>query len=340
MATIHDVARMAGVSIATVSRVLNGATTVNRDAAERVRASVEALQYNPNHAARTLRANRAKIIGLLVTDIRNPFFTSLIRGVEDVTQREGYSLILCNSDENAQKERQYIEMLCSERVAGTIIVCTNERQHASQLLRARGIPVVAVDRRVDDSYVDNVLVDNVRGAREAVTHLIQNGYRRIGLLTGPQSTTTGRERLDGYKQALEAAGIAFDPSLVRIGPFTAETARQMTEELLAVVPGIDALFAANNMLSLGMLESLHYHEIRVPDDIGVVGFDELPWAALSSIALTTVTQPAYELGSTAAARLFQRLHHSEPFSRQEIVLTPTLCVRASSRKVRAATVVT
>lgn len=331
MANIQDVAKRAGVSIATVSRVLNGTVTVNPQAAERVRAAAQALQYRPNHAARALRASRAMIIGLLISDIQNPFFTALIRSVEDVAQREGYSVILCNSDENPRKERQYVEVLCAEQVAGAIVVPTNERSRAMQLFRERHIPVVAVDRRIADRHVDVVLVDNSAGARAGVAHLIANGYRRIGLITGPPNTTTGRERREGYRQALDAAGLAHDPDLERHGAFKEQSGRVLTTQLLDLTPPIDALFSANNLLTLGALEALHARALRVPDDIAVVGFDEMPWAALSTVSLTTITQPVYDLGSTAAMRLFQRLYQRDVFTRQEIILAPTLRIRGSSR---------
>lgn len=333
MANIHDVARRAGVSIATVSRVLNGTAPVNPEAVERVRAAAQSLQYRPNSAARALRVSRAKTIGLLISDIQNPFFTALVRGVEDVTQREGYSLILCNSDENARKERHYIEVLCAEQVAGAILVPTHERQRAGQKFREHQIPVVAVDRRVDDRHTDAVLVDNARGAREAVEHLIANGYRRIGVVTGPQVTTTGRERLEGYRQALLGAGMPLDPGLERIGPFKSDNGMKLTDEVLDLVPAIDALFVTNNLMALGALEAIHRRRLRIPDDIAIVVFDEMPWAAIGIVSLTTVKQPTYDLGSTAALRLFQRLHHPDALARQEIILSPTLCIRGSSRAV-------
>ncbi|QBD78872.1 LacI family transcriptional regulator [Ktedonosporobacter rubrisoli] len=331
MANIQDVAKRAGVSISTVSRVFNGTATVSAEIALRVRNAAQELQYQPSRAARALRANRSTIIGLLISDIQNPFFSSLIRGVEDVVQSSGYSLILCNSDENPDKERQYVEVLCAERVAGIIIVPTREHQRSLRLFRDREIPVVAVDRRVKDHSTDAVLVDNVRGAREGVAHLIANGYQRIGVITGPVSTTTGRERLLGYRQALEQAGIVHDPLLERCGSFKEHSGQQLADELLDLEEPPDALFVCNNLMTLGALEALHMRGRRVPEDMAVVGFDEMPWAALSSISLTTVTQPVYELGSTAALRLFQRLKSPNIFTRQEIVLAPMLCVRGSSR---------
>ncbi len=332
MATIQDVAQQAGVSISTVSRVINNSAVVNPEVAARVRAVIQALDYRPNSAARTLRVQHSKIIGLLISDIQNPFFTGLIRGVEDVAQLNGYSLILCNSDEDPQKEQQYVEVLCAEHVAGAIVVPTREHLRALRRFRDSHIPVVAVDRRVDDREIDAVLVDNQRGAREAVAHLIENGYRRIGIVTGPQTTTSGRERLEGYRQALNEAGIPLDPRIEREGAFKEESGRRLTEELLDLEEPIDALFTANNLITLGALEAIHARQMRIPDDIAMVGFDEMPWAALSAISLSAVTQPVYDLGSTAATRLFQRLKHASSLTRQEIVLAPTLSIRSSSQR--------
>ena len=333
MATIQDVAQRAGVSIATVSRVLNGREHVNEQVIARVRQAAQDLQYQPSRAARTLRANQATIIGLLISDIQNPFFTALVRGVEDVAQRNGYSLILCNSDEDPQKERRYIEVLCAERVAGAIVVPTREQQRTLKLFHEHHIPLVTVDRRFKDDEADVVLVDNMRGAREAVAHLLATGCRRIGIISGPMSTTTGRERLEGYRQALSEAGITPDPTLERIGSFKEESGRQLTNELLDLAPPIDALFVTNNLMTLGALAALHERHVRIPEEIAIIGFDEMPWAALHAISLTTVAQPVYELGSTAAMRLFQRLEHPSAFTRQEIVLAPALRIRNSTRPV-------
>ena len=331
-ATIRDVARRAGVSIATVSRVVNGVATVDAALAERVRAACAALHYQPNRAARALAGHHSAIIGLLVTDLQNPFFMEIVRGVEDVAQRNGYLLVLGNSCEDPGKERRYVEVLSAEPVAGAIVVPTRERQPALQLLRQRGIPVVAVDRRVHDRSIDAVLIDNTGAAAEAVAHLIANGYRRIGLITGPDTTTTGRERLMGYRQALQAAGITQDPALERHEPFIEDSGRRLADELLDLDHPVEALFTANNRLTKGALEALHARSLRVPDDVAVVGFDEVPWAVPGSLALTTVTQPAYELGSTAALRLVQRLQHRGPLVRQEIILAHQLCIRDSSRR--------
>jgi DNA-binding LacI/PurR family transcriptional regulator len=330
MTNIQDVAKRAGVSVSTVSRVLNGTARVNSNVRTRVEVAIQELQYRPSRAARSLRTNYSSIIGLLISDIQNPFFMDLIQGIEDTALQHGYSLILCNSTENVQREQRYIEVLRDERVAGVIIVPTSENQPHLAWFREHHIPIVAVDRRINDRHVDAVFVDNVFGAHEAVSHLIANGYRRIGAITGPSTITTGRDRLLGYRQALQDANITLDPLLERCGSFKVDSGRFLATELLASDPPIDALFVGNNLMTMGALEAIQAHNLRVPNDIALVGYDEMPWAALGSISLTTVMQPVYELGSTAARQLFHRLQHPDLQTRQEIILTPTLCVRGSS----------
>lgn len=330
MANIQDVARRAGVSVSTVSRVLNGTAHVNAEIRTRVEAAIQEMEYRPSRAARSLRTNYSSIIGLLISDIQNPFFIGLIQGVEDTALQHGYSLLLCNSTENAQREQRYIEVLRDERVAGIIIVPTNEKQPDLGWFWDHNIPIVAVDRRIKDRHVDAVLVDNVTGAREATAHLISNGYRRIGAIIGPTTITTGRDRLEGYRQALREASIVHDPQLERCGSFNRDSGRQFANDLLSLDPPIDALFVGNNLMTVGALEAIRAHNLQVPADIALVGYDEMSWAALDAVSLTTVLQPVYELGSTAAQRLFQHLQQPGIQARQEIILSPTLCVRSSS----------
>ncbi len=332
MVNIQEVAKQAGVSISTVSRVLNGTARVNLEVKKRVEATIEALGYHPNPAARSLRTNRSRIIGLLISDIQNPFFMRLIQGVEDVALRNEYSLILCNSDEDPQREQQYLDILFMERVAGAIIVPTRERLEEKTLkkFQERNIPIVAVDRRVKDKNIDAVLVDNLRGAKEAVTHLINNGYRRIGVISGPLTVTTGRDRLEGYRLALNEAGITPDPKLERTGAFKAETGRELAFELLNLRPALDALFLGNNLLTLGAWDAINTLNLRVPGEIALVGYDEIQWPSFGPGYLTTIMQPVYELGTTAAQRLFQHIQNPVSQSRQEIILEPYLSIQKSS----------
>ncbi|GHO71227.1 LacI family transcriptional regulator [Ktedonobacter sp. SOSP1-52] len=328
--TIREVAQLARVSMATVSRVLNGSTTVDPQLAERVQSAMQMLNYEPNRAARALAGSRSALLGLLVSDIQNPYFIDLMRGVEEVSQENGYLLVICNTTEDPQKEAQYMKILAAESVAGAIIVPSRERLDALAILQGHNIPIVTVDRRVRDSSVDAVLVNNALAAKEAIAHLIGNGYRRIGIITGPGSVTTANERLLGYRQALQEAGIAYDDSLKYRGPFREETGERGIQRLLQVNPPIDAVLTANNRITVGALRALHASQKRVPADIAVVGFDEVRWAIPDLISITTVTQPAYELGRTAALRLLQNLRQPN-LSRQEIVLQHQLLVRASSQ---------
>ncbi|HVC81967.1 MAG TPA: LacI family DNA-binding transcriptional regulator [Chloroflexota bacterium] len=330
-ATIQDVAEHAGVSIATVSRVLNRADSVDAGLAERVRSAMGELQYQPSGAARTLAGRLSTIIGLLVIDMQNPFYMELIRGVEDVAQRNGYLVVLCNSAEDPRKEQQYIEVLRAEPVAGAIVVPTSDRKPVIRRFVERGIPVVSVDRRVLDGSTDTVLIDNVAAAREAVRHLLDNGYRRIGLITGPDGATTARDRTEGYRQALRKAGIEPDSQWERSGPYSEESARRLAGELLDLDPPIDALFTGNNRLTMGALQLLYERGLRIPEDVALACFDEVPWAHPGAISLTSVIQPAYELGSTAATRLIHRLQHGGQLARQEIVLAHQLRIGDSSR---------
>jgi LacI family transcriptional regulator len=329
--TIRNVAELAGVSMATVSRVMNGSHTVDPQMAERVRAAISALKYQPNRAARALAGNRSALLGLLAIDIQNPFYMDLMRGVEEVSQQNGYLLVICNSAEDPQREQQYLEVLAAEQVAGVIIVPTHERLNALAILKARHISVIAVDRRIHDRSVDAVMINNVLAAREATEHLIANGYRRIGMISGPRSATTANDRLLGYRQALQEAGIEPDPDLEQRGPYIEETGEQGIHQLLQSDPPVDAILTANNRLTVGALRALHAHGKRVPEDIAFVGFDEIRWAIPDLVSISTVTQPAYELGRTAALRLLQRLQQPD-IPRQEIILQHQFLLRSSSQR--------
>ena len=330
-ATIQDVAIHAGVSTATVSRVLNGKGTVNPVMVERVHAACVALHFRPSRAARSLAGSPSAIIGLLVTDLQNPFFMEILRGVEDTAQSNGYLLIVCNSKEDADRERQYIEVLCAEAVAGAVIVPVREGKVALSLFDAHGIAVVAVDRQVVGSDMDSVLIDNVQASYDAVMHLVNAGCRRIGMIVGPLDTTTGRGRLAGYRKALQQAGIAHDPSLERWGPLDEDHGRRMAEELLDLPEPVEALCAGNNRITVGILQAVHGRHLRIPEDIAILGFDDLLWADAGSITLTSIVQPAYDMGCAAAQRLIQRLQQPEVADHQHIILPYQLRIGDSSR---------
>jgi LacI family transcriptional regulator len=321
--------------MATVSRVLNGSPSVDPQLAERVRAAIANLKYQPNRAARALASSRSAFIGLLMADIQNAFFLEVMRGIEEEVRQNNYLLVICNNppDPQTEEQRHYIEIFVAAPVAGAIIIPVQEQLKELDLLKARNIPIVAVDQPIRDPSIDSVRIDNVTAAKEAVAHLIANGYRRIAVITGPRSATTANERLLGYRQALQEAGIEHDPALEQRGPFIEETAQNATHSLLDLDPPVEAIFATNNRLTIGTLRTLYMRRKRVPDDIALVGFDEIRWAVPDMFSITTVFQPAYELGRTAANRLIQRLRQPDT-PRQEIILPHQLLIGESSRSRR------
>jgi LacI family transcriptional regulator len=306
MTTIYDVARRSGVSPATVSRVLSGRRTVDPELSEKVRAAVAELGYRPNGVARNLRKSSTNLWAVVISDIENPFFTSLVRGLEDIAQNEGYHVVLCNSDEDPAKEAAYASAVLTEQMAGVVISPTSTPDGVQQLADAN-IPMVLIDRRVDGVEADTVLVDNERGAAEAVKHLIDGGYQRIACITGPRRVSTAMDRLAGYRSALRAAGIRYTKELVRHADFREAGGYAAMESLLELPEPPEALFAANNLMTVGALECLAKKGVRSPDDIAVVGFDDIPWADLVVPSLTTVAQPTYELGRTAGLLLKDRI---------------------------------
>lgn len=331
MSTIYDVARLASVSPATVSRVLNGRGDVNPEMAQRVRASVEMLGYRPNSVARNLRRKVAAVWALIISDIENPHFTALVRGVEDVARSNGYSVVLCNSDEELEKERGYLDVALAERMAGVVISPSSDRDSAIGPLLKGGVPVVTIDRRLRNSPVNSVVVTNKRGAQEATRHLIDGGFRRIACITGPTRTTTASQRLAGYRAALTAAGQPFDRALVRSADYKDAGGAAAAADLMELPDPPDAMFVANSLMTMGALGWLTEAGIRIPDGVALVGFDDLPWARLVEPALTTVAQPTYELGRVAAEMLVERV--ALPNAPVRTVMLPTtLMVRHSSRR--------
>jgi LacI family transcriptional regulator len=328
MATIYDVARRAKVSPATVSRVVNGRANVDPTLAERVRSAMRDLNYRPNAVARNLRRSRTSMWAVIISDIGNPFFTSMVRGVEDVAQNAGYSVVLGNSDDDEAKEDQYVNAALTEQVAGVIISPTTDSPHVSRLLDA-GVPVVVIDRQMAGTAVDTVLVDNEHGARQATGHLAAGGYRRIACITGPAGLFTAERRLAGYRAALADAGLPDDPALVRHADFGTQGGYAAMESLLAGGVRPDAVFVGNNLMTVGAVSRLADEGLLVSDEVGVVGFDDVPWATLMRPALTTVAQPTYAVGRTAAELLSARI--ADPRREPSTVTLPTeLVIRDSS----------
>jgi LacI family transcriptional regulator len=325
--TIKDVAAHAAVSVATVSAVINGNKYVSPELEQRVRASITALGYERNSFAQSLKTQTSHTIGLIISDIANPFFTSMVRGVEDVANAHHYSLILGNTDEDLDKERSYIRLLESKRADGLIIAATAGSH--KYLQSAQHLPLVSIDRSLFALGIDSVLVDNVAGARAAIEHLIALGHRRIGIVTGIPGITSTEERLDGYKQALAAHGISLDPTLIVVADSRVGGGERGAMQLLSQQSSRPtALFLMNGLMVIGALRAIAQTGLRCPQDIALVGFDEFEWSSIMQPPLTTVRQPIYEIGQRAAQLLFERLQKrdKEP---GEVRLNPQLIVRES-----------
>ncbi|MFI5695724.1 LacI family DNA-binding transcriptional regulator [Kribbella sp. NPDC051586] len=304
MPTISDVAARAGVSTATVSRALNGKPTVDPELAERVRTAAAELGYQPNGPARNLRRQEAAVVALIISDVENPFFTAIARGVEDVAHEVGYSVVLCNSDESAEKENRYLDIAIQERVAGVILSPSGSTTSVAKLA-GRGTAYVAVDRPLPGQDSDVVLVDTRLAAREATAHLVAQGYERIGCITGPTGVRTADDRLAGYRDALKAAKRR--TRLVRRTEYKAAGAHRAALDLLSQPEPPDALLIANNAMAVGVLQALRERGLRAGSDVGLVAFDDAPWAELVDPPLSVVAQPAYEIGAVAARLLLARI---------------------------------
>ena len=325
---LSDVARRAGVSTASVSRVLTNKPHVRDNMRTRVLAAVAELKFQPNRLARSLRTLRSQVIGLIISDIQNPFFTALVRAIEDIAYQHQYSLILCNADEDPEKEALYVNLMLAEKVAGVIISPTGETETSCQRLADQGTPVVAIDRRTLEAKVDTVVVDNAGATFELISHLIADGHRRIGAVVGTPVATTGHERREGYERALRAHDLPVLPELIYAGTPTAATGYALTNALLNLLEPPTALFAGNNLLTIGALRAIHERNLRIPDDIALVAFDEMEWMFVVNPALTVVAQPVYEMGKVAAELLLARLNdNSRPV--QEMILQPQLKIRHS-----------
>src|SRR4029077_6798644 len=328
-ATIDDVAKAAGVSPATVSRVVNGTRDVSPDRAARVRAAVAELGYQAFGPARALRLQATDVWAVIVADIENPFFTSIVRGIEDGGREHGFRVMLCNSDEDLRKEADYVDVAIAERMAGVAIARAAHRPAELDPLLDAGIAVVAVDRRPGGTKVDSVLVDNERGAAEATTHLIEAGATRIACITGPQRLSTSNERASGYRKALRHAGRTVDPSLIARTDFRETGGYKAMRELCSLPQPPDAVLVANNLMTVGALEALRDEGLSVPGDVRVVGFDDAPGAQLLQPSLRVVAQPSYEIGRRSAELLLTaRSQPARP--RQEVLLHPHLIVREST----------
>ncbi len=332
MATIKDVAQKAGVSIGTVSNVLNHVPTVNEAIRQRVVRAAKDLHYRPNQAAKSLVSGRTQTLAFIIPDICNPFFPEMIRGATGRADALGYSLFLGNADNDPAKETEYIRGFASQGVDGLIIATSDlSPKKSPELDQISGLdlPVVMVDRELEGLDRDLVIVDNVRCAYLAMRHLVEKGRERIGMIHGPLQTMTARQRLEGGRKALEEKH-AFREELVRSGPFTFESGWSIMHSFLREEMKLDAVFCGNDMIALGAMKAIEENGLRVAEDIAVTGFDDLYISSLVKPGLTTIRQPTYELGATAVSMVVERIQGKAPGLSRKVILPGELVIREST----------
>jgi LacI family transcriptional regulator len=329
--SIRDVAERAGVSVGTVSNVLNNPGKVAPKSVERVLAVIEELGYVRNDAARQLRAGRSTTIGLIVLDVRNPFFTDVARGAEDEAARHALSVILGNSDEDSVREAAYLDLFEEQRVHGVLISPFGDVAPRLARLRSRGTPAVLVDRMSEDERFSSVSVDDVAGGRLAAQHLLDTGRRRIAFAGGPFGIRQVADRRAGAQAAVEAhTGAALE--VIELGALTVLEGRRAGEVILSrpAADRPDAVFAANDLVATGLLQALMMQgSMRVPDDIALIGFDDIDFASAAAVPLSSIRQPSQLIGRTAVQLLIEEA--ADPgLAPRQVVFQPELVVRAST----------
>jgi LacI family transcriptional regulator len=307
MATIREVAERAQVSVATVSHVINRTRFVDPETQERVRLAIKTLGYRPNLLARSLRRRETRTIGLLVPDNANPFFGEFARVIEDAGFAEGYSVILCNSDRSETKEETYIDVLLAKQVDGIIFISSTDRLDILQHVLDAGVPVVVVDRDPADFSVNQVLVANEQGGYLAGQHLVELGHRRVGCIGGPSARNPSGQRVTGFERALREAGLALPPAAVVQGDFRYGGGEAGMQALLERDLGLTAVFATNDLMAIGALITLRRAGLRVPDDVSVIGFDNILQASTMIPPLTTIEQPVNALGQATVQLLLDQI---------------------------------
>ncbi len=332
MASIRDVAKIAGVSVSTVSHVINQTRFVSKESQTKVLAAMEELNYTPNRLASSLRRKdkRTNTLGLLIPDSTNPFFAEVLRGVEDACFDAGFSVFLCNSDDDPKKEHNYIEVLLGKQIDGIILVSAGTHDDSLLMLENNRVPFVLVDRELPGAVIDSVLVDNKTGGYQATNYLVELGHKRIGCIAGPSLLNPSAARVEGYRMALSENNI-LDDNLVFMGDFRAQSGTDAAKQMLDLGNPPTAIFACNDMMALGALHAADEAQLSVPGDISIIGFDDIPLASFTIPPLTTVAQSGQEMGLQAAKMVISRIENSNLPARQAILST-SLVIRDSCQK--------
>lgn len=301
--SIKDVAKAAGLSVATVSRALNGQSAVSDDARAKVLSAAESLGYRPNIVARSLRTDRTRTIGLVISDVLNPYFTELARSVEEEARELGYSVIIGNADERTDLEAHHVRTLLERRIDGLLVSPADDHSPLTLDVADGPTPVVFVDRWIPGCATPVVRADGREAIRDLVAHLYALGHRRLAIIAGPVTTTTGRERVEAFRAALSEFGLLLPESHIGRGDFQTKSGRLATEHFLDLPKRPDVVFATDNLMALGALDAIRERGLRVPDDIGLAAFDDIPWFPHTAPPITTISQPTTELGRVAVRAL-------------------------------------
>ena len=328
--TMRQIAERADVSIGTVSHVINGTARVRPKLRQRVLEAIRYLGFQPSALAQGLRRNRTSLLGMILPDVTNPFFPEVVRGAEDVAFKHSYRMVLCNADNNPAKEASYLVDLRSFRVAGLLIIPAAGSDLASGLVGGTpgGPPVVCLDRCPEGWTGDSVLVANELGAYHATKHLIESGHRHLAVITGPAQVPNAVERLNGFKQACREAHLLVRPEFIQHAAFDTRSGFDAAKRLLRMLPRPTGIFACNDLMALGVLRAVHEQGLRCPEDLSLVGFDSLEFCEYTSPALTSVYQPGYQLGATAAGLLLERINGLSDAPKR-ILLETQLKIRSS-----------
>ena len=329
MPTILDVAKRAGVAPITVSRVINDSGYISKATKERVEATIKELGYVPNTLARGLRSKRTKMLALVVTDITNPYFTLMARGVEDVAGDNNYTVVYCNTDESETEEEKYVNILAQRQVDGVLLVPARGNMKTIKFLLSNNINVVVIDRRVPEMEINSVRSNSDDGAYRLIKLLIGLGHERIAVITGSKDVSTSIDRVAGYQKALTEFGL-IENELVFYGEFNQQSGYEFTHQAMMHSPKPTAIFGVNNFITIGIIKALRDLKMDVPGDVSVVGFDDLPKSMLLSPFLTVAAQPAYEMGRMAAELLLKRISGELSDGYQQLVLPTEIIERGSS----------
>ena len=326
--TFSDLAKQLNVSTATVSRALSRPEVVAPATRKRVLEVVRRSGYQMNAIARSLRTQSTRTIGIIVSDIRNPFFSAIVKAVEDVARTNGYSVLICNADEDGRNEEVALQLLIERQVSGLIHCSAGANLKLLRILQQKSIPLVDLDRQSGLDDVDTVVLDNQLGAALAARHLVELGHKRVAIISGPKHLSNARKRLDGYRKTLRSAHITSQKKYTEFGDFREQSGRDAAERLLALPTPPSAIFVANNEMMAGALFAIRQRRIKVPRDLSLVGFDDARWAQYSDPPLTVVSQPTEAMGKKAAELLLGRLHGEKLAN--TVVFEPQLVVRRST----------